>query len=644
VAKSRFAARAAQYDLEFETRRRALQEGASARIVTAVRTYLDERNAMFAANLNKTMAVLDDPGGSNMPVREVTLAPGVDPASIRRAVENAPPATALGPMNRAASDELRSVVATAKSRGGWVHNFASRLALFEDAAIQSANISDPEQKSIMSGAAVAIASTMAMSGVADEDAHDLHVIRRQMLDASRYARDLAGIETLGRMSASGNMAPIDRLIQELGERLGQAVMVGDAIYNAIGNALYAEMISRLANENHPKVLIATPAISPPVVHQSRTAHLPQQSTVAAGKHSMNDVFEDWVKKTSPKVQTQLEWQASLDMFNRIVGPVAIEDLTEDHIFAFQSVCKDLPPMRGKFDHHADLKDLARSNTGNRVSNATVNKRVTAIRTLRRHAGSQMRLTLAPVDRDSRVAPLPTPIGNSPRNPMRLEELDRVLKHPVNEGLAAQKRASTFWLLLLGTFTGARLGELLQMSIHDVIETEGVLCIALVTEDDDNAQSVDPSGKDRTNNAEKSFKTSNAIREIPVHSELLAAGFREFVEGRKQRGYHDLFEDIPLAKGRRTNKGSLLVNQHLRAAGVADVRKVYHSLRHSFRQRLESRIQKAMLNYLSGHAPGSVGERYAHGGLVGERRHAIERLDYSDLDLERIRQIARSHIL
>ncbi len=644
VAKSRFAAKASQYDFEFETRRRAYQEGASQRVAAAVCTFLDERNERAKANWHKVQTWLNDPGATDMPVRKIALEDGADPGSIRRAVENAPLGGEPEPLCDDTIDALRGTIADGTAAGGWVQHFALRLAMFEDAAAFAASTADPVDRSAMTGAAAAITATMAMSGSNEPQTHTRHTMRRQMLEAMGSSRTLAGIETLNRLAAAGNMAPIDRLIREVGRTLGQSVMAGDALYQAIGQALYAEMIGRLAHEDHPTVLAIAPATSPPVVHHSTTAPAPHIAAAAAGKHSMRAVFDDWVKKTKPKAQTRMEWQTSLTLFEAIVGPVAIEDLTEDHIFAFQSVCRDLPPMRGKMCPHADLKELARTNTGARLSSASVNKRVTAIRTLRRHAGSKMRLTLAPVDPDSRVAPLALANGGNTRNPFRLEELNGILIHPITEELVAEKRASTFWLLLMGTFTGARLGEMLQMSIHDVFETEGVMCIAVVTEEDDDAKSVGAIGRDTKEKAEKSVKNDNAKREIPIHPELLAAGFRDFVRGRKQRGYDDLFEDIPLVMGRRTNKGSLLVNNHVRAAGLSDPSKVFHSLRHSFRQRLESRIQKAMLNYLMGHSPGSVGERYAHGGLVVERWKAISQLDYCDLDLEQIRRIARSHIL
>lgn len=75
----------------------------------------------------------------------------------------------------------------------------------------------------------------------------------------------------------------------------------------------------------------------------------------------------------------------------------------------------------------------------------------------------------------------------------------------------------FWLMPLGLFTGARLNELCQLRIHDIFhDAHGVPLISI-----------------NDNGFKKSLKNEQSRREIPICSKLIAMGFLDFVEERRQ---------------------------------------------------------------------------------------------------------------
>ncbi|MCU9100523.1 MULTISPECIES: tyrosine-type recombinase/integrase [Pseudomonas] len=75
----------------------------------------------------------------------------------------------------------------------------------------------------------------------------------------------------------------------------------------------------------------------------------------------------------------------------------------------------------------------------------------------------------------------------------------------------------FWLMPLGLFTGARLNELCQLRVHDVFhDAHGVPLISI-----------------NDNGFKKSLKNEQSRREIPICSKLIAMGFLDFVEERRQ---------------------------------------------------------------------------------------------------------------
>lgn len=87
----------------------------------------------------------------------------------------------------------------------------------------------------------------------------------------------------------------------------------------------------------------------------------------------------------------------------------------------------------------------------------------------------------------------------------------------------------FWLMPLGIFTGARLNELCQLRVHDVIkDVHGVNLISI-----------------NDNGFQKSLKNQQSRREIPVCSKLIGMGFLEFVEERRRADGADalLFSEL-----------------------------------------------------------------------------------------------------
>ncbi|MBX9915405.1 MAG: tyrosine-type recombinase/integrase [Pseudomonadaceae bacterium] len=80
-------------------------------------------------------------------------------------------------------------------------------------------------------------------------------------------------------------------------------------------------------------------------------------------------------------------------------------------------------------------------------------------------------------------------------------------HKTNQNADSWK----FWLLPLGLFTGARLNELCQLRLGDIFtDTHGVTVISI-----------------NNHGSNKSLKTANSIRNIPIHPKLMDMGFIQF---------------------------------------------------------------------------------------------------------------------
>jgi hypothetical protein len=79
------------------------------------------------------------------------------------------------------------------------------------------------------------------------------------------------------------------------------------------------------------------------------------------------------------------------------------------------------------------------------------------------------------------------------------------------------RHERYWLPLLGIYTGARVNELAQLSLVDIVEEQSIPSINITAAGDDNG---------------KRIKSESARRTIPLHKDLLTLGFIDSLFARK----------------------------------------------------------------------------------------------------------------
>ncbi len=165
-----------------------------------------------------------------------------------------------------------------------------------------------------------------------------------------------------------------------------------------------------------------------------------------------------------------------------------------------------------------------------------------------------------------------------------------------------------WVPWLCAYTGARVGEILQLRTQDIRQdAKGGWLINITPE----------AGTVKT----KQF------REVPLHDHLIDQGFTRWVQ--EQEGY--LFLDVALdaneedkAKARRVILGK--VGRFAKAAGnISGGKRPNHGWRHTFKTiGREAGISEHTLDALCGHTPSTVGASYGKVSLR-VKREAINRL-------------------
>ncbi|EKN5106714.1 TPA: site-specific integrase [Yersinia enterocolitica] len=152
----------------------------------------------------------------------------------------------------------------------------------------------------------------------------------------------------------------------------------------------------------------------------------------------------------------------------------------------------------------------------------------------------------------------------------------------------------YWAPLLGLMTGARVNEIAQLLLDDVLADDGVYYL--------NLESDSESGK--------KLKNANARRKIPIHSKLISLGFIDYVNALKNAGYIRLFPELKPHKTKGYGRPvSAWFNESLLARRLKIERnraKSFHSFRHSVSTLLKEKgVSPELRAQLVGHVRGET---------------------------------------
>jgi integrase len=190
----------------------------------------------------------------------------------------------------------------------------------------------------------------------------------------------------------------------------------------------------------------------------------------------------------------------------------------------------------------------------------------------------------------------------------------------------------FWVPLIALFSGMRLNEVCQLDVADIQRIEGVECFFV---------SAGPQSGDN----DKRLKTASSERYIPVHPELRAFGFMEFVERQRVAEAKKLFPELPISTtGYYSDPFSKWFRRFLAKAGATAPKTCFHSFRHCYRDALrEARIPQEIALALGGWAlssgagDGEVSSAYGRGYRMATLQEAIAKVAYPELDLSHLKR-------
>lgn len=252
------------------------------------------------------------------------------------------------------------------------------------------------------------------------------------------------------------------------------------------------------------------------------------------------------------------------LIDELGGDLAIERLTVDHVGRFA--------RRVKAD--GATKDSA---------SATMKKRLDFFKAVLRWANKQALL-------QDITGPLHMEKENESYEAFTAEEL-RQLFECTHYRQHTFRRASQFWVPLLGLYTGARINEIASIRLEHIRTVNGILGIE-----------VSPGGR-------KTGKNEHSRRFVPVHPALVTCGFDRYVETLRTEGHEELFPCLPDAKrdgkGKRASEEFAELRRSLAIGsqvGEGRGTKVFHSFRSTLVTQMQcAGVPSYLRKELEGHA-------------------------------------------
>ncbi len=202
-----------------------------------------------------------------------------------------------------------------------------------------------------------------------------------------------------------------------------------------------------------------------------------------------------------------------------------------------------------------------------------------------------------------------------RRPYTEAELSILFGSPLFTGCKSKHRRfvhgehvfkdAKYWIPILGYYTGARLGELVQLHLTDV-------------KLDGDTPYLDLNEKQGLGD-KKHIKSSAGVRQIPLHPDVLQLGFGDFVAQRRKWKHPSkrLFSEMKFGTdGQASTEFSKIFARFLDKVGLNEPALTFHSFRHGMADILrDAEIPLYEIDRILGHDSGTMNAQYGNGSSI-----------------------------
>jgi len=274
-----------------------------------------------------------------------------------------------------------------------------------------------------------------------------------------------------------------------------------------------------------------------------TVEAPAPKAAARTGRTLMSIYESYAEDktlndgdTRSVRKTLGAYRAIIEQFIELFGNLPVHEIDREKVREYRAALAQLPREGSGIRKLLAREAIAKAEAEGlpRLTAPTIRNKLRALSAVLSHGVRMGHLTENPViaggvGRAAAKAASKGAVRGGKRRDYTRDELAQIFRSPAfsEEGWTPPRAdfgAAWYWLPLLMYYTGARREELAQLRVVDVKTTEDLKPIAylsiLETEDEDDDRGV---------------KTIGSRRAIPLHQDLIARGFMEYVASLPEEG-------------------------------------------------------------------------------------------------------------
>ncbi|KQS91254.1 hypothetical protein ASG42_11645 [Rhizobium sp. Leaf391] len=374
-----------------------------------------------------------------------------------------------------------------------------------------------------------------------------------------------------------------------------------------------KLLTRVLQE---QTIAAAPAQLPPTV-QITDANQPLFSALYTDFSSM------MVNRGKWKGQMANQAEATYRLFIAVCGDRAPSKYTRADAMTFRKTAERMPFDYAKAAIYRDLSPLEviahhdalpRDRQSPLLTQKTIKRHFSALSTFWKEcfSGGEVDSIIFENFQFSTVKK-----ASDERHQWEKEELQALFHSPIWSGcLSARQRGTKgeeiirdekFWVPLIGLFSGMRLEEICQLQTEDIREEEGVAFF------------------DLNDRPPRQLKNINAVRRVPIHSQLIRLGLLEYKASFGKRP-HALFPQLKPggADDKLGHAFSKWFTRYRQQISLYRKNLDFHSLRHTATTMMhQADVSGIIIDHVTGHTTPGETARYNKGSKLKQLAAAIE---------------------